>query len=178
MSYSSCSRFKSDRVSLRITDAAASFLNFIHDYVAEKAYSRKLEMEADAVGLGFMSMAGYNPHSMLDLWDVMALVECVHHHPVPEICPLTRSLPFREDAAASGTPITITDRVQFLKTHPTSLQRQKVCSYTMTSALQVLRLFLLQNIDSLLPKAMKMYERSPFRHCPTPPKAQPTPPSS
>ncbi|KAG8905892.1 hypothetical protein FRB99_008033 [Tulasnella sp. 403] len=108
-----------------ITDAAASFLNLIHDHVADKAYSRKLEMEADAVGLKFMSMAGYNPHAMLDLWDVMALVE--------------------EDAAASGTPISITDRLQFLKTHPTSLQRQR-------------------NIDKLLPNAMKLYNKSPFRH--------------
>lgn len=52
-----------------------SVLNLIHNHVAGKAYSRKLEMEADAVGLRFMSMAGYHPHSMLDLWDVMALVE-------------------------------------------------------------------------------------------------------
>ncbi|KAG8956222.1 hypothetical protein FRC04_004299 [Tulasnella sp. 424] len=107
-----------------ITDAMGSALNLIHNHVAGKAYSRKLEMEADSVGLRFMSMAGYNPHSMLDLWDVMALVE--------------------EEAAASGEPISITDRVPFLKTHPTSLQRQK-------------------NIDTLLPKAMKMYNDSPFR---------------
>lgn len=107
-----------------ITDAMGSVLNLIHNHVAGKAYSRKLEMEADAVGLRFMSMAGYHPNSMLDLWDIMALVE--------------------EEAAASGEPISITDRVPFLKTHPTSLQRQK-------------------NIDALLPKAMKMYNDSPFR---------------
>ncbi|KAG8935406.1 hypothetical protein FRC01_000013 [Tulasnella sp. 417] len=115
-----------------ITDAMGSALNLIHNHVASKAYSRKLEMEADAVGLRFMSMAGYHPNSMLDLWDVMALVE--------------------EEAAASGEPISITDRVPFLKTHPTSLQRQR-------------------NIDSLLPKAMKMYQDSPFtRSSPSPSK--------
>jgi len=106
-----------------ITDAAASVLNLIHDHVAEKAYSRKLEMEADSVGLRFMSMAGYHPHSMLDLWDIMGLVE--------------------EDAAASGTPISITDRVPFLKTHPTSLQRQ-------------------HNIGAMIPQALKLYQNSPF----------------
>ncbi|KAG9038665.1 hypothetical protein FRB95_000255 [Tulasnella sp. JGI-2019a] len=104
-----------------VTDAAASVLNLIHDTVAEKAYSRKLEMEADAVGLHFMSKAGYHPHALLDLWDIMAVLE--------------------EEAAAAGQPVTISDRVPFLKTHPTSSQRQK-------------------NIDALLPAAMKLYTES------------------
>ncbi|KAG8965014.1 hypothetical protein FRC03_001042 [Tulasnella sp. 419] len=112
-----------------VTDASASVLNFLHDYVAESAYSRKLEMEADSVGLGFMAKAGYHPQSMLDLWEVMAEVE--------------------EDAALSGQPISITDRFPFLKTHPTSVQRQK-------------------NISTKIPEAIKLYESSPFRR--TPPK--------
>lgn len=58
-----------------MTDASAAVLNMIHDHVAEKAYSRKLEMEADSVGLKFMSKAGYHPHALLDLWDIMAVVE-------------------------------------------------------------------------------------------------------
>ncbi|KAG8879217.1 guanine nucleotide-binding protein subunit alpha [Tulasnella sp. 332] len=104
-----------------VTDAAASVLNMIHDTVAEKAYSRKLEMEADSVGLLYLSRAGYNPHALLDLWEIMAVVE--------------------ESAAAAGQPISITDRVPFLKTHPTSLQRQR-------------------NIDALLPAAMKIYSET------------------
>ena len=34
-----------------LTDAAASCLNLVNDYLASRAFSRKLEMEADAVGL-------------------------------------------------------------------------------------------------------------------------------
>ena len=60
-----------------VTDAAGSILNWLNDYVAEKSYSRKLEMEADSVGLRIMSRAGYHPDSMLDLWSVMAMVEYV-----------------------------------------------------------------------------------------------------
>lgn len=57
-------------------------LNMIHDTVAEKAYSRKLEMEADSVGLLYLSKAGYNPHALLDLWEIMAVVEWVLDFPV------------------------------------------------------------------------------------------------
>lgn len=34
-----------------ITDSAAVFINWLNDVVAQRAYSRKLEMEADQVGL-------------------------------------------------------------------------------------------------------------------------------
>lgn len=34
-----------------LTDSAGLFINWINDVVAERAYSRKLEKEADAVGL-------------------------------------------------------------------------------------------------------------------------------
>ena len=34
-----------------ITDSAGLFINWLNNVVAERAYSRKLEMEADAVGL-------------------------------------------------------------------------------------------------------------------------------
>ena len=35
----------------RITDSAGMFINWLNDIVAQRAYSRKLEMEADAVGM-------------------------------------------------------------------------------------------------------------------------------
>jgi metalloendopeptidase OMA1, mitochondrial len=84
--------------SCRISDAAASVFNFMNNYLAERAFSRKLEEEADALGLEansyfsilkacygahalscsqFMAKAGYDPHGALDLWDVMAAVESV-----------------------------------------------------------------------------------------------------
>ncbi|KZO98829.1 hypothetical protein CALVIDRAFT_561769 [Calocera viscosa TUFC12733] len=117
-----------------MSDMAGSFINLMNDYVADRAYSRKLEMEADVVGLSFMAKAGYNPSMALDLWDAMAAVE--------------------EDAAASGQAVSISDKLTFLRTHPTSLQRQK-------------------NIEKYLPKAMKYYEASPFRRQQASPPAAP-----
>ena len=38
-----------------ITDSAGLFINWLNNVVAERAYSRKLEMEADAVGLNVSS---------------------------------------------------------------------------------------------------------------------------
>lgn len=107
-----------------INDAAASIFNVMNDYLAERAYSRKLEEEADSLGLTFMANAGYDPRGALDLWEVMAAVE--------------------EDAAAAGESISIQDRMTLLRTHPTSLQRQK-------------------NIQKLLPKALELYKKSPYR---------------
>jgi hypothetical protein len=80
-----------------VSDAAASVFNVLNNYVAQRAYSRKLEEEADALGLEvclmnhlmclgrdvkyshtkFMANAGYDPRGALDLWEVMALVEYV-----------------------------------------------------------------------------------------------------
>ncbi|CCO27196.1 T-complex protein 1 subunit zeta [Rhizoctonia solani AG-1 IB] len=58
-----------------LTDGIGTILNLMNNYVADRAYSRKLESEADAVGLEFMARAGYDPRYALDLWEVMAAVD-------------------------------------------------------------------------------------------------------
>ncbi|EJU04180.1 hypothetical protein DACRYDRAFT_48620 [Dacryopinax primogenitus] len=100
-----------------VSDAAGGVINGLHEWVAERAYSRKLEMEADVVGLTFMAKAGYDPRMALDLWDAMAAVE--------------------EDAAASGRT-SFADKLPFLRTHPTSAQRQKVRRPEMSSAVELM----------------------------------------
>ncbi|KAF8303351.1 hypothetical protein DL93DRAFT_2145179 [Clavulina sp. PMI_390] len=107
-----------------VSDAAAAVFNVMNDHLATRAFSRKLEEEADTLGMEFMASAGYDPRGAIDLWEVMALVE--------------------EDAAANGQAVTIQDRMTLLRTHPTSIQRQK-------------------NLTKLLPKAMELYRKSPFR---------------
>ncbi|KAJ9095689.1 hypothetical protein QFC21_005561 [Naganishia friedmannii] len=100
-----------------ITDSAAVFINWLNDVVAERAYSRKLEMEADAVGLNFMASAGYDPRAALDLWDLMAAVEA--------------------DAAAQGCPVSIEDSLSFLQTHPTSQVRQEALAQLLPNAMKI-----------------------------------------
>ncbi|KAL1409942.1 hypothetical protein Q8F55_003941 [Vanrija albida] len=102
-----------------VTDSAGMFINWLNDVVAQRAYSRKLEEEADAVGLELMAIAGYDPRAMLDLWGLMACVE--------------------EDAQRAGQSVSIENRLQLLRTHPTSQARQEA-------------------IQHLMPKAMKLWE--------------------
>jgi len=110
-----------------ITDGVGTVLNMMNNYVADRAYSRKLESEADAVGLEFMAHAGYDPRYALDLWEVMAAVE--------------------EDAAAAGQAVSISETLPFLRTHPSSIQRQK-------------------DLEKLMPKAMEQFMNSPLRQRP------------
>ncbi|KAG8706926.1 hypothetical protein FRC09_002118 [Ceratobasidium sp. 395] len=111
-----------------ITDGIGSILNLMNNYVADRAYSRKLESEADAVGLEFMAKAGFDPRYALDLWEVMAAVEM--------------------DAAAAGEAVSISETLPFLRTHPSSIQRQK-------------------DLEKLMPKAMQHWMNSPLRPRPS-----------
>lgn len=83
-----------------LTDMCGSILNFLNDTVASRAYSRKLETEADLVGLNFMAKAGYDPRAAMDLWDIMGQLEA--------------------DMKKSQS---LDERVPFLRTHPTNHQR-------------------------------------------------------
>ncbi|GAB1525538.1 hypothetical protein RhiTH_008701 [Rhizoctonia solani] len=100
-----------------LTDGIGTILNLMNNYVADRAYSRKLESEADAVGLEFMARAGYDPRYALDLWEVMAAVE--------------------EDAAAAGQAVSVSDTFPFLRTHPSSLQRRKDLEKLMPKAMEL-----------------------------------------
>ncbi|KAK4685829.1 hypothetical protein P7C73_g4310, partial [Tremellales sp. Uapishka_1] len=100
-----------------ITDSAGLFINWVNDVVAERAFSRKLEMEADAVGLDIMAVAGYDPRTALDLWELMACVE--------------------EDAVRAGQTVSIENRFALLRTHPTSEVRQKAIVKDLPEALKL-----------------------------------------
>ena len=52
-------------------DLIAGALNFLDETVSGNAYNRKLEAEADAVGLEFMARAGYNPERAPVFWEIM-----------------------------------------------------------------------------------------------------------
>ncbi|BEI80257.1 hypothetical protein CcaverHIS002_0107860 [Cutaneotrichosporon cavernicola] len=98
-----------------VTDGAGMFLNWLNDVVAERAYSRKIEEEADSVGLEIMARAGYHPRAMLDLWELMAAVEA--------------------DAEAMGYGRSIETRFQLLRTHPTSEARQEAIASQLPKAM-------------------------------------------
>lgn len=93
------------------------FINWLNDVVAERAYSRKLEQEADSVGLDIMARAGYDPRAMLDLWELMAAVEA--------------------DAEAMGYTRSMESRFPLLRTHPTSEARQEAIASHLPKAMQL-----------------------------------------
>lgn len=93
------------------------FINWLNDVVAERAYSRKLEEEADSVGLDLMARAGYDPRAMLDLWELMAAVEA--------------------DAESMGYTRSMETRFQLLRTHPTSEARQEAIARRLPKAMQL-----------------------------------------
>ncbi|WVW86100.1 hypothetical protein I302_108139 [Kwoniella bestiolae CBS 10118] len=102
-----------------ITDSAGLFINWVNDVVAERAFSRKLEQEADAVGLEIMATAGYDPRAAQDLWELMRAVEA--------------------DAEAAGQAIKVENKFAMLRTHPTSEARQEALAKDMPSALKIWR---------------------------------------
>ncbi|EIW72227.1 hypothetical protein TREMEDRAFT_25120 [Tremella mesenterica DSM 1558] len=100
-----------------ITDTAGVFINWLNDVVATRAYSRKLEEEADSVGLHLMARAGYDPRGALDLWE---LFQCV------------------ERDAQAGKPLSgIENRFVLLRTHPTSEERWKALDKEMSEAVKM-----------------------------------------
>lgn len=100
-----------------VTDSAGMFINWLNDVVAERAYSRRIEEEADSVGLEIMARAGYDPRAMLDLWELMAAVEA--------------------DAEAMGYGRSLESRFQLLRTHPTSEARQEAIANQLPKAMRL-----------------------------------------
>lgn len=92
----------------------------------------------------FMAAAGYDPRAALDLWDLMAAVEA--------------------DAASRGQPLSLSDRLSLLQTHPTSNVRQDVrklagreyMNFVVADAVRNL----LQALARLMPKALELYKQS------------------
>ncbi|WVR07731.1 hypothetical protein IAU60_004774 [Kwoniella sp. DSM 27419] len=102
-----------------ITDSAGMFINWVNDVVAERAYSRKLEQEADAVGLEIMATAGYDPRAAVDLWELMAAVEA--------------------DSMSRGQAVPVENKFAMLRTHPTSEERMAALQKDMPNALKTWR---------------------------------------
>jgi hypothetical protein len=93
----------------------------------------------------FMAEAGYDPRAALDLWDLMAAVEA--------------------DAASRGQPLSLSDRLSLLQTHPTSNVRQDVSQLAGHEYVEFRRFadtvwVLSQALARLMPKALELYKQS------------------
>ncbi|KAK4702164.1 hypothetical protein P7C70_g4064, partial [Phenoliferia sp. Uapishka_3] len=100
-----------------VGDALATAFNFLDRRVAQKAYSRKLESEADALGLEIMAKAGFDPRGALALWEILNEVE--------------------QDVQEIGEHGTITSRIALLRTHPTGEKRLQTLQQLLPNALEI-----------------------------------------
>ncbi|KAK4054242.1 glutamate--ammonia ligase [Microbotryomycetes sp. JL201] len=98
-------------------DALASGFNFLDRQVSQRAYSRKLETEADVLGLELMARAGFDPRGAIALWEILNEVE--------------------SDVSATGEHGTITDHIAFLRTHPTGERRIEELKRAMPKAVKL-----------------------------------------
>lgn len=107
-----------------ISDGFASVINYLNDVVVEKAYNRKLETEADELGLMIMARAGYNPQAALALWKFFNLMEeeqKEHNH---------------SGSILAGN-LGCSDRMLWTRTHPTSKDRELAIQKALPKALEI-----------------------------------------
>lgn len=99
----------------------------------ETKYNRKLEREADLVGLKLMAKAGYDPETAIEVWQTMAAIE-------DEVQKSTTPAP--GDAVASTAekpPETLSSIVEswFGSSHPPSLERIEYIRENMKEAVAI-----------------------------------------
>ncbi|KAM0747989.1 hypothetical protein T439DRAFT_292519, partial [Meredithblackwellia eburnea MCA 4105] len=88
-----------------LNDILGATFTFLDQTLAQKAYSRKLETEADALGMEMMAKAGFDPQGAVRLWEVLNELEQEHL-----------------DSGAGG----LEGKIGILRTHPTGEQRLEV----------------------------------------------------
>ncbi|KAI5474406.1 hypothetical protein MNV49_003374 [Pseudohyphozyma bogoriensis] len=100
-----------------VGDALAVFFNFCDRTLGQRAFNRKLESEADALGLELMARAGYDPRGALRLWKILNEVE--------------------EDVTENGEHGSIVDHIALLRTHPTGQQRLETLESLLPAAIKI-----------------------------------------
>lgn len=99
-----------------VSDGLATMINYLNNVVAERAYSRKLETEADELGLLIMARAGYDPRAALALWGLLNEVE---------------------NEQKERGEVNWSDKVPWTRTHPTGQNREMAIRKALPKAMKV-----------------------------------------
>ncbi|KAG0148665.1 hypothetical protein CROQUDRAFT_41008 [Cronartium quercuum f. sp. fusiforme G11] len=101
-----------------VSDGLATVINYLNNVVAERAYSRKLETEADELGLLIMARAGYDPRAALALWGLLNELE--------------------EEQENRGE-VAWADKIPWTRTHPSGKNRELAIQKALPNAMKLYR---------------------------------------
>ncbi|WAR61727.1 hypothetical protein PtB15_12B417 [Puccinia triticina] len=101
-----------------LSDGLAFCINYLNDVVVQKAYSRKLETEADELGLMIMARAGYDPSAALKLWNLL--------HRLEE----------DQETSNSNSSVGWAEKIPWTRTHPTCKDREQTIQKALPKALK------------------------------------------
>ncbi|GAA5898386.1 M48 family metallopeptidase [Sporobolomyces salmoneus] len=108
-----------------VGDALSSAFTFVDRKLSQRAYSRKLEIEADWLGMELMAKAGYDPRAAIRLWEILnEAEEDIEHSGSHAI-----------DSKEGGKMIW--EHVALLRTHPTGKERLEALRKRLPKAMEL-----------------------------------------
>ncbi|GAA6060614.1 hypothetical protein JCM10212_004593 [Sporobolomyces blumeae] len=134
-----------------VGDFLSSGFTFLDRQLSQRAYSRKLELEADSLGMDLMARAGYDPRAAITLWEILNEaehdVEETGSHSVSTRSPAVTGSGSINDAPGGGggggggeggedKKVMIWDHVALLRTHPTGEERLEKLRERLPAALK------------------------------------------
>ncbi|GAA5929285.1 M48 family metallopeptidase [Sporobolomyces koalae] len=115
-----------------VGDALSSAFTFVDRKLSQRAYSRKLETEADWLGMELMAKAGYDPRAAIRLWEILNEAE--------EDVEATGSHAIEPKAGNERSSKTmIWDHIALLRTHPTGHERLAALKEHLPRAMEIYR---------------------------------------
>ncbi|GAA5947637.1 hypothetical protein JCM3765_001012 [Sporobolomyces pararoseus] len=125
-----------------VGDALSSAFTFVDRKLSQRAYSRKLEIEADWLGMELMAKAGYDPRAAIRLWEILnEAEEDIETEGSYAIDSAKNNRPVEGGTEGEGEGKIIWDHVAMLRTHPTGKER-------------------LEHLRKRLPKAMELWREN------------------
>ncbi|GAA5872980.1 hypothetical protein JCM16303_006900 [Sporobolomyces ruberrimus] len=124
-----------------VGDAISSAFTFVDRQLSQRAYSRKLETEADWLGMELMAKAGYDPRAAIRLWEILNEAEedieengsrQIESSRKPEKPPGGGEVEVKEKDTTM-----IWDHVALLRTHPTGQERLEALKKRLPRAMEI-----------------------------------------
>jgi len=114
-----------------VGDFLSSGFTFLDRQLSQRAYSRKLEKEADELGMYLMAKAGYDPRAAIRLWEILNEAE--------KDIDQKGSYDMSRVGEEEKKERMIWDHVALLRTHPTGEERLEALKKRLPKAMEIWR---------------------------------------